>query len=324
MSSAIVMHTPGDADVLRWEPVEIEALQPTEVRVKHTAIGVNFHDAYVRSGLYKTLTLPGIPGLEAAGFVEAVGCDVSDFSVGDRVAYVTRQYGAYAERRNIDANLLIPLPGHVSDSVAASSLLKGLTAQMLVQRVHNVQAGDWVLVHAAAGGVGTLICQWASGLNARVIGVVSSEQKAKAALAAGCHHTLLSHDPDLVTQIMQITHGAGVNVAYDSVGKDTFDLSLESLGPCGHLAHFGQSSGPVPAFEISRLFPKSNSVSRPSIFQHLRTKQLLQAAATQYFNAMAQEKIRIASSLEFPLRDAARAHQELENRNRLQTIILRP
>ena len=318
------MHSPGGPEVLHWESVEVPSPQPHEVQIRHTAIGVNFHDAYVRSGLYQTLALPGIPGLEAAGVVEEVGSSVTEFRRGDRVAYVTRQYGAYAERRNLDANLLVPLPKDGSDTVAASSLLKGLTAQMLVQSVYRVQSGDWVLVHAAAGGVGTLLCQWATRLNARVIGVVSSEAKAHAAMAAGCHSTVLSQASDLVSQVMRITDGAGVNVAYDSVGKDTFFASLECLAPCGHLANFGQSSGPVPAFEISRLFPKSNSVSRPSVFQHIRTKELLRNAASQFFETYLQGDLHIGDSLEFPLRDAASAHKELENRQRTKTIVLRP
>lgn len=167
MTSAIVMHATGGPDVLQWEAVELAEMQAHEVLLRHTAIGVNYHDTYVRSGLYKTLALPGIPGIEAAGVVEAVGSDVRDFKPGDRVAYVTRQYGAYAQRRVIAADLLVPLPDTMSDLVAASSLLKGLTAQMLVRRVYAVSEGDWVLVHAAAGGVGTLLCQWARHLGAR-------------------------------------------------------------------------------------------------------------------------------------------------------------
>ncbi len=224
MTSAIVMHATGGPDVLQWEPVEVAGMQAHEVLLRHTAVGVNYHDAYVRSGLYKTLALPGIPGIEAAGVVEAVGKDVQDFKAGDRVAYVTRQYGAYAERRVIAADLLVQLPDAVTDIAAASSLLKGLTAQMLVQRVYAVSEGDWVLVHAAAGGVGTLMCQWARHLGAKVIGTVGSAEKVPLAFAAGCHSVVRYREEDFVARVREITGGAGVQVAYDAVGKDTFFL----------------------------------------------------------------------------------------------------
>lgn len=323
MASAIVMRTTGGPGVLHWEPVTVPEAQPHEVLLKHTAIGVNYHDAYVRSGLYKTLALPGIPGLEAAGIVEAVGKDVRDFTPGDRVAYVTRQYGAYSEQRTIDANLLVPLPDAVSDTVAASYLLKGLTAQMLVQHVYSVRQGDWVLVHAAAGGVGTLLCQWAKHLGANVIGTVGSADKVPLALAAGCHSVVLYREEDFVARVREITGGAGVQVAYDAVGKDTFFGSLECLAPFGHLANYGQASGPVPAFEVSMLFPKSNALSRPSVFQHVRTPQLLRSAAKRLFDSYLEGGLKIHKSLEFPLRDAAQAHALLEDRSRLQAIVLR-
>ena len=324
MNSAIVMRATGGPEVLRLEPTDLPALQPGEVRVRHTAIGVNFHDAYVRSGLYKTLPLPGVPGLEAAGVVDAVGAQVQDFRPGDRVAYVTRQYGAYSQMRNIDADLLVPLPDDVSDTVAASSLLRGLTARMLVQSDYAVQPGDWVLVHAAAGGVGRLLCQWAAQIGARVIGSVGSEQKIPLAMEAGCHSVVLTDAPDFAARVLQLTGGEGVQVAYDAIGKDTFFISLDCLAPCGHLSNYGQSSGAVPAFEVARLFPKSNSVSRPSIFQHVRNKQLLRQSATAFFNAYSEGLLRIDDCLKVPLADANIAHQQLENRQRTQTIVLIP
>ncbi len=322
MANAIVMHAHGGPEVLRWEPVAVPAVQPHEVLLRHTAVGVNYHDAYVRSGLYKTLPLPGIPGIEAAGVVEAVGKDVRDFKPGDRVAYVTRQYGAYSERRTLDANLLVSLPDAISDTMAASSLLKGLTAQMLVQRVYAIQKDDWVLVHAAAGGVGTLLCQWARHLGANVIGTVGSRDKAPLALAAGCHTVVLYREENFVERVREITGGAGVQVAYDAVGKDTFFGSLESLAPFGHLANYGQASGAVPAFEVSILFPKSNSLSRPSVFQHVRTPALLRAAAKSYFDTCVTGALIVPDSLALPLSDAARAHALLEDRTRLRPLVL--
>lgn len=251
MSSAIVMHTIGGPEVLRLESVEVPAPRSHEVLLRHTAIGVNYHDAYVRSGLYRTLPLPGIPGLEAVGVVEAIGTAVTDFQCGDRVAYLTKGYGAYAEQRTIDASALVSVPKNISDDVAASLLLKGLTAQVLVESVYAVRANDWVLVHAAAGGVGSLLCQWASHLGANVIGTVGSQQKVDVAIAAGCSHVILYREEDFVNSVRQITGGEGVQVAYDAVGKDTFFGSLECLAPCGHLANFGQASGP-PLSRCSR------------------------------------------------------------------------
>lgn len=324
MPSAIVMHTIGGPEVLRLVSVDVPPPQSHEVLIRHTAIGVNYHDAYVRSGLYRTLPLPGIPGMEAVGVVEAVGTAVTDFQCGDRVAYLTKSYGAYAEQRTIDASALVSLPTNVSDDVAASSLLKGLTAQVLVENVYAVRANDWVLVHAAAGGVGSLLCQWASHLGANVIGTVGSQQKVEVAIAAGCSHVILYREEDFVARVRQITGGEGVQVAYDAVGKDTFFGSLECLAPCGHLANFGQASGLVPPFEVSRLFPKSNTLSRPSVFQHLRSTQKLRNAADSLFRVFSQDVLKAPASLVFPLHDAAKAHWALESRDRTQPILLKP
>lgn len=324
MPHAIVMRTPGGPEVLQLEPVTVGAPQPHEVRLRHTAIGVNFHDVYVRSGLYQTLKLPGIPGIEAVGVVQELGSAVTGLRTGDRVAYMTRQYGAYAQERTIAADLLVPLPEGISDGVAASSFLKGLTAQVLVRTVYPVQAGDWVLVHAAAGGVGSLLCQWASQLGARVIGTVGSAEKIALAEAAGCRHVINYREENFVQRVKTLTAGGGVQVAYDSVGKDTFLGSLECLAPCGHLANFGQSSGPIAPIEVSMLFAKSNVLSRASVFQHVRTPALLQRAAIQLFEAMLNSTLHIAPSMEFALADAAAAHTALQARERTQSIVLIP
>ncbi|ANB77208.1 quinone oxidoreductase [Paraburkholderia phytofirmans OLGA172] len=324
MPFAVVMHAPGDPDVLKFEEVTVPQPQSHEVVVRHTAIGVNFHDAYVRSGLYNTLSLPGVPGIEAAGVVEAIGANVTDFRPGDRVAYVSQSYGAYAEKRVIGQESLVLLPPNVSDEVAAATLLKGLTAQVLVQQVYRVQKDDWVLVHAAAGGVGLLLCQWARHLGARVIGTVSTPRKGEAASRAGCESVIFYRDEDFVPRVLDITAGEGVQVAYDSVGKDTFFGSLQCLAPCGHLANFGQASGAVEQFEVSQLFPKSNSLSRPNIMQHLRTAQKFREAAASLFDALSMGIIRTGQIQSISLRDAAQAHTELESRERTTSLVLKP
>jgi NADPH2:quinone reductase len=318
------MHTPGGPDVLKFEKVNVPKPKPHEVLVRHAAIGVNFHDAYVRSGLYQTLTLPGVPGIEASGVVESMGSEVTDFVPGDRVAYLTKAYGAYSERRVIDHNSLIKLPDRLLDEDVASTLLKGLTAQVLLEQVYRVQKGDWVLVHAAAGGVGLILCQWAKHLGARVIGTVSTQKKAEVARNAGCEHVIFYREEDFVARTNSITEGKGVQVVYDSVGKDTFLRSFECLAPCGHLASFGQSSGPVEPFEVSSLFAKSNSVSRLNVFQYLRTPEMLREAAASMFDALASGIIQAGDVQSFPLREAARAHVELESRERTGSIVLIP
>ena len=324
MPFAIVMHAPGGPDVLRFEEVSVPQPQPHELVVRHTAIGVNFHDAYVRSGAYKTLELPGVLGLEAVGIVEAVGADVRDFCPGDRVTYVTKSYGAYSEKRVISQESLVLLPPNVSDEVAAAIFMKGLTAQVLIEQVYRVRKGDWVLVHAAAGGVGLLLCQWARHLGARVIGTVSTPRKAVAASKAGCESVIVSREEDFVARVLDITDGEGVQVAYDSVGKDTFFGSLKCLAPCGHLSSFGQASGAVEPFEVSQLFPKSNSLSRPNVMEHLRTPKKLRKAAASLFNALSANIIQAGEIQLISLRDAAQAHTELESRERTASLVLKP
>ena len=222
MAEAIIQHETGGPHVLRIEGIAVGAPGPGELRVRQTAIGVNFHDVYVRSGLYRTLPLPGIPGIEAAGIVEEVGAGVSGFVAGDRIAYVTARYGAYASERLLPAELAVRLPPGVADDLAATVLLKGLTAEMLLRQVHRVQPGDRILVQAAAGGVGRLLCQWAAHLGATVIGTAGSEEKAELARNAGCQHVILYRRVNFVEQVREITGGRGVDVVYDLVGKDTF------------------------------------------------------------------------------------------------------
>jgi NADPH2:quinone reductase len=322
MPSAIVLHHAGPPENLKFEPVTASALLPGEIRVKHTAVGVNFHDIYVRSGLYQTLSLPGIPGIEGVGVITELGGGVKDLSVGDRIAYVYTGYGAYSEERTLPAELAIRLPAGLDDRTVAACLLKGLTAQVLLHEVYAVKPGDWVLVHAAAGGVGSLLSQWASHLGACVIGTVGSEHKVELARRNGCSHVVQYRQEDFVTRVNEITGGEGVQVAYDAVGKDTFLGSLACLAPCGHLASYGQASGPVPPFEVSALFPKSNSLSRPSVFQHLRTTGKRRAAAAALFQALGDQILQPGHIAPFALAEAAQAHHEMESRSRQGSVIL--
>lgn len=322
MPSAIVLHQAGPPENLKFEPITVSTLLPGEIRVKHTAVGVNFHDIYVRSGLYKTLTLPGILGIEGVGVVTELGSEVKDLNVGDRIAYVYTGYGAYSEERTLPAEVAIRLPAGLDDQTVAASLLKGLTAQVLLHEVYAVKAGDWVLVHAAAGGVGSLLSQWASHLGARVIGTVGSEHKVELARRNGCSHVVQYRQEDFVARVNEITGGKGVQVAYDAVGKDTFLGSLACLAPCGHLANYGQASGPVPPFEVSALFPRSNSLSRPSVFQHLRTTEKLHAAAASLFQALHDHILQPGHIATFELAEAAQAHHEMESRSRQGSVIL--
>ncbi|HEX4893060.1 MAG TPA: quinone oxidoreductase, partial [Hyphomicrobiaceae bacterium] len=250
MAKAILLRETGGPEVLRLEDVDVRAPGAGEVRLRQTAVGVNFHDCYVRSGLYKTLKLPGIPGLEAAGTIEAVGPEVANFRAGDRVAYFTAAYGGYASERIIRAGELVRLPDAIDDRTAAAIMVKGLTAHMLVHLVYQIRPGNRILVHAAAGGVGTLLCQWASKLGAEVIGTVGSPEKGEIARRAGCRHVILYRSENFVERVKEITGGKGVDVAYDSVGRDTFLGSLNCLARLGHLVNFGQSSGPVAPFEV--------------------------------------------------------------------------
>ena len=323
MSRAIVVNEYGGPEVLRIQDVTVGDPGPGQVRIRHVAIGVNFHDVYVRSGLYKTLSLPGTPGIEASAEVTAVGDGVERFAVGDRVAYVTGQYGVYAAERLIDAETLIALPASLSHQAAASVLLRGLTVEMLLYRVHAVKARDFVLVQAAAGGVGQLLCQWASRLGAIVIGATTEDQMERA-LAAGCQHVIRYQREDLPQRVAEITGGRGVAVVYDGVGQATFAQSLESLAYRGHLVNFGQASGSVPPFEVSALAKRSNSLSRPIIFHYLLDAAERAQMADNVFKAHADGWLRVNEPIEFDLADAAESHRVLESQGASRPLLLRP
>lgn len=324
MAEAIVIRETGGPEVLKLETVEVGRPAPGEIRIRQTAIGVNFHDVYVRSGLYQTLGLPGIPGIEAVGVVEAIGEGVRGLAPGDRVAYLTQGYGGYASERLLAADRAVRLPEQVDDRLAAAVFLKGLTVEMLVRRVHPVRPGEVVLVHAAAGGVGQMLSRWARQLGATVIGTAGSEAKARTAREAGCEHVILYRQEDFVARVRDITQGRGVDVAYDAVGKDTFLGSLDCLALRGHLVNFGQASGPVEPLAVSRLSAKSNTLSRPMIFHYLSERAELEAMSAALFDALAAGWVHAGAVRELPLREAAQAHRMLESRDASGPLLLMP
>lgn len=324
MTPAIVLRETGGPEKLQYESVDVAEPGPDDLLIRHTAIGVNFHDTYVRSGLYQTLKLPGIPGLEAAAVVEKVGSHVKDFAIGDRISYIDESYGAYSEKRILAARLAIPLPHDVPDDVAASLTIKGFTACMLLRRVHAVRAGETLLIHAAAGGVGQPLVRWAKHLGATVIATVGSQEKAAVVKECGADHVILYRSESFIKRVAQITRGQGVDVAYDSVGADTFSGSVDCLGVLGTLINFGQSSGPVPPFTISRLAARSNGIIRPMLFHYIRDRVSLDAMAKETFEALAKGVIRPQIGMRLPLACAADAHVALESRATAGAIVLLP
>ena len=324
MTQAIVLREIGGPEKLLYESVAVGAPGPGQLRIRHTAIGVNFHDTYVRTGLYRTLALPGIPGLEAAGVVEEVGAEVRGFARGDRVSYIDAGYGAYSQERLLEARLALRLPDAVADDVAASLTIKGFTACMLLRHVHAVRPNETVLIHAAAGGVGQPLVRWAKHLGATVIATVGSQKKAQIARDCGADHVILYREENFVERVMQITQGRGVPVVYDSVGADTFSGSVDCLGYLGTLVNFGQSSGAVPPFTISRLAARSNGIVRPMLFHYIRDRASLEALAQETFGALAAGIIRADIGLRVPLQRAAEAHVALESRATSGAAILLP
>ena len=323
MVTAIRVHETGGPEVMKAEQVDVGAPGAGQVRLRHTAIGVNFIDTYFRTGLYKT-ALPFIPGNEAAGVVEAVGEGVTDFKPGDRVAYIFGP-GTYVQERLVPADKLVPVPDGVSDQVAAAVLLKGLTAQYLLRRTFKVEAGHEILIHAAAGGVGLIAGQWAKHLGATVIGTAGSPEKIELALAHGYDHVINYRTEDFVARTLEITEGRKVEVVYDSVGKDTFSGSLDVLKPLGLLALFGQSSGPVPPFDLNILNQKGSLfLTRPSLFAYMANRTVLLKAAEELFGLIASGVLTIPVNQTFPLSEARAAHEALEGRHTTGTTILIP
>jgi NADPH2:quinone reductase len=321
MTNAIRVHSPGGPEQLLWEEVEVGELGPGEVRIAQAAAGLNYIDVYHRTGAYP-LALPFTPGVEGAGVIEALGEGVADLAIGDRVAYAG-PIGGYAEARLIEAERLVKLPPTIDFDQAAAMMLKGMTARMLIRTIHAVKPGDTILVHAAAGGVGLILCQWAAALGARVIGTVSSEAKAELAAANGCHHPIVTAHSDFVAEVLRITDGAKLPVVYDSVGRDTFLRSFDCLAPRGMMVSFGQSSGPVEAFAPALLAQKGSLfLTRPTLFTYIADPAELRASAAELFEVVGSGKVRIEINQRFALADATDAHRALEARRTTGSTVL--
>ena len=324
MSKAIRIHRHGGPEVMRWEDVPTPEPGPAEALVHHTAVGLNYIDVYFRTGLYKIPAMPATIGMEGAGVVRAVGSAVTNVAVGDRVAYATAPIGAYATDRVIAADRLVKIPDGIDDQTAAAMMLQGMTAQYLVRRTHRVAPGETILVHAAAGGVGLILCQWIKHLGGHVIGVVSTEAKAALAREHGAEHVIVGHD-NLAAEVKRITGGAMVPVVYDSVGKDTFVPSLDSLAPLGLMISFGNASGPVPPVELGMLSAKGSLfVTRPTLATYTSKPADLQASAADLFEAVASGAVKIRVNQTFPLKDAQAAHEALEARKTTGSTVLIP
>jgi NADPH2:quinone reductase len=313
----------GGPEKLRWEQVQVGAPGEGQVLVRNTAVGLNFVDTYQRSGLYQ-VPLPFTPGSEGAGVVEAVGPKVKEFKAGDRVAY-TGPIGAYAEVLLRPADRLVKIPAGIDDRTAAAMMLKGLTAQYLLRRTYRVKKGDTILVHAAAGGVGQILCQWARALGATVIGTVGSDEKAALARKAGCKHVIVTAREKFVEQVKAITKGKGVPVVYDGVGKDTFMDSLDCLAPLGLMASFGNASGAVTQFNPGVLAQKGSLfLTRPTLITYTASREALLSAARELFAVVKSGKVKIAINQTYPLREAAQSQRDLESRKTTGSTVLIP
>ena len=325
MPHAIRVHEYGGPEVLRCDEIEVPSPGPGQVRLRHTAIGVNFIDTYHRSGLYPVEEFPAVLGMESVGVVTAVGDGVEGLSVGDRVATCTAGRGGYASERLADAAALVRPPTHIDDQQVAAVLLKGLTVQYLIRQTHALASGETILVHAAAGGVGLILCQWAQALGATVIGTVGSEAKAATALDAGCTHVIQYRHENVPARVREITGGAGVPVVYDGVGAATWAGSLNSLAPRGLLVSFGNASGPVEGVNLGILAQKGSLfVTRPTLFHYAHDRASLTAMAADLFAAMTAGHVTAQLGGTYPLTEAAQAHRDLEARRTTGSVILLP
>jgi NADPH:quinone reductase len=321
---AIRFYEHGGPEVLRFEELDPGEPQPGEAQVRHTAIGLNYLDVYDRTGLYPGQVPSGL-GREAAGVITALGRKTRGFRIGDRVAYVHSKPGAYSEARNIPVDRLVKVPRGISDEEAAALMLKGLTAHYLLRRTYRVARGDTILVHAAAGGVGLLLCQWAKSLGAKVIGVVGSDAKAELARRNGCKHVLILGREALPAEVRKLTKGEGVAVVYDSVGKDTFMDSLDCLRPLGMMVAYGNASGPPPAVSPLELSKRGSLfLTRPTLFTYIATRKALDAAARELFAAVKSRAVRVRIGQRYALADAAQAHLDLEGRRTTGATVLIP
>ena len=324
MTHAIRIHQTGGPDVLCWAAVDVPALAAGEARVRQHAVGLNYIDTYHRTGLYP-LPLPAGIGLEAAGVVEAIGEGVTEVKVGDRVAYAGGPVGAYAEVRNLPAHRLLPLPETISFESGAAMMLQGLTAAYLLRRTYCVQPGDTVLIHAAAGGVGLLACQWAKVLGATVIGTVGSAAKGELARANGCDHVIDYSREDFAQRVREITGGEGVPVVYDGVGKDTFMGSLDSLRPRGVMVSYGNASGPVPPVDLLLLSQKGSLfITRPTLMHYTAQRADLVVLGKALFDVVGSGQVKVAVNQTYALKNAAQAHRDLEARKTTGSTVLLP
>lgn len=319
---AVVMIGHGGPDVLQLRKVPVTKPGPGEVRIRQHAIGVNYIDIYTRTGYFDLVTPPGIPGMEAAGEIESVGPGVTGWSVGDRVAYACPPPGSYVDLRVMGTELLVRPPDFLSDEQVAASLLKGITASFLLHDVYVLKPEDTILVHAAGGGVGLLLCQWASALGARVIGTASSSEKLSRALGAGCAEVINYRERDFVEEVMRFTGGSGVDAVFDAVGRDTFQGSVDCLRPRGSLVSFGQASGDIGAFEVGRLAAKSVTLSRPNYGHYTGTQAEVAGHAARFFDAVARGFVQVPPPRTFQLDEAAVAHVALESREIVGSLVL--
>ncbi|QCI63704.1 quinone oxidoreductase family protein [Phreatobacter stygius] len=324
MVKAIRIHKPGGPDAMVYEDVSLKPPAPGEAYIRQTAVGVNFIDIYQRSGIYAMPSLPHGIGMEAAGVVEAIGQGVTEVTVGDRVAYAGGPPGAYAEKRLIPAATLVKLPKAIDDKTAAAIMLQGMTARYLLKQTYHVKKGDYVLIHAAAGGMGLWLCQWAKALGAIVIGTTSTDDKAKLAKKNGCQYPILYTKEDFVARVKEITGGKGVQVVYDGVGKDTFLKSLECLAVRGHLVLFGAASGAPDPLAPGALAAKSASLTRPTLFHYVATRKELLANAKDVFEVVKNGTVKIQKPKEYALKQVAHAHGDLTGRKTTGSMILIP
>lgn len=324
MSKAIRIFENGGPEVMQWVDVEVGEPGPGEIRIRQEAVGLNYIDVYFRAGLYKQ-PLPGGIGMEGAGVVEAVGPGVTHLREGDRVAYAGRPTGAYAQVRVMPADIVVKLPDDISFEQAAAMMLQGMTVQYLVRDTYRVQAGDTVLLHAAAGGIGLIASQWLKALGATVIGTVGNDDKAALARAHGCDHTVVYTRESFLDRVKEITGGKGVAVVYDSIGKDTFNDSLDCLAPRGTMVSFGNASGPVPPVDISVLGAKGSlKLTRPTIMTYVTQRDLLEPMAAELFDIVRSGKVKIEVRQRYPLAEVAQAHRELEARKTTGSTVLIP
>ena len=322
MTKAVVIHETGGPGVFKWEDIEVADPAAGEARIRQTAVGLNFIDTHFRDGSYPLESLPATIGFEAAGVVEAVGDGVSEVAVGDRVAYCP-VLGSYTQARLIDAAMLVPLPDTISDEQAAAGLLKGMTAQYLLRQTTDIKAGDTVVVHAAAGGVGTLACQWAKHLGATVIGTVSSDDKAAYAAAHGCDHPVVTSTGGFTETVGQVTGDTGARAIYESIGQETFLKSFSVLAPFGTLALYGHASGPVPPEDYAKI-PVDRYFIRTALQNYIATREALLATAQDFFDVVANGAVKIKIGQTYPLADVGKAHAALEGRQTTGSTVLIP